>query len=191
MYYGVMKAFPCTAAAVGRFLLAISIVVFAGGCVHVRSIDETHGVRMQHFNSVAGQSTVLVRFRDGSSMHARQLRAANGVVQWVDPFTGRRVSASIDEVFEIQVKDRSVGMFDGLGLGILAGATIGLMADLSMRSVDPESPSPESQGASGGATVVGGMLAGGFGLVIGGARGATRCYRFVRSRPVYADGARP
>ena len=167
----------------------ILLAPFAAGCMHVKSIDGTNTDTIYHLNRATQHTTVLVHFNDGSYTYAEDLNVGPITTYWNEPNSQRSVYVPTSDIFEIHVRDRTNGMFDGLGLGILAGASMGMIAGLSLRSSDPESIDPESQTASAG--LVGGMVVGSLGMLIGTTRGATQCYRFRNTNPPRTADVRP
>jgi transcriptional pleiotropic regulator of transition state genes len=74
----------------------------------------------------------------------------------------------------VRVLDRIGGLIDGMSVGLAIGASVGALTGSSGDMADYENRNAK---AAGGA-FVGGMLMGGFGMLLGSSRGAKQCYRF-------------
>jgi hypothetical protein len=149
-------------------------LILISGCTHVKTLDGPAYDYLQHINNQARGQTVIVHYGTREQTRATHLEMGPDATSWVDVYTGRQQSLPTRSIREVRVLDRIGGLIDGMSVGLAIGASVGALTGSSGDMADYENRNAK---AAGGA-FVGGMLMGGFGMLLGSSRGAKQCYRF-------------
>lgn len=149
-------------------------LLLATGCTHIRTVEAPDNEYLQSINRQTRNETVMVFFGDAQQALVNRLEMGPQVTTWINTKTGRLQSVDTRSIQEVRVVDRVGGLIDGLGIGVALGASLGTVTGSGGEMADYENRS--SKAAVGG--LIGGMLMGGFGMIVGTTKGAKQCYRF-------------
>ncbi len=149
-------------------------LLLATGCMHIRTVDGPDNEYLQSINRQTRDQAVMVYFGAGQQALVNDLEMGPQATTWINTKTGRMQTIETRTIQEVRVVDRVSGLIDGLGIGVALGASLGTMTGYSGEMADYEDRG--SKAAVGG--FVGGMLMGGFGMIVGTTKGAKQCYRF-------------
>lgn len=149
-------------------------LLLATGCTHIRTVEGPDNEYLQSINRQTRNETVMVFFGDQQQALVNRLEMGAHTTTWISTKTGRMQSVDTKSIREVRVVDRVSGLIDGLGIGVALGASLGTMTGASGEMADYETRG--SKAAVGG--FIGGILMGGFGMIVGTTKGAKQCYRF-------------
>ena len=182
-----------------RLIAALISALLLAGCAHVRPADPTAvGVDLDDINAKLAGRMVRVRFVDGAELIAHDVRISAGSVSFrrqrfphlESPWPAREVQElPISDVASIAVTRRGWGAADGallgLGIGVVAGAAIGV----AMFRV----PGELYISSTGDAALVGGVMFGvlgtGLGFLIGLGLGSSEVFDLTKAP--FATGSAP
>jgi hypothetical protein len=123
------------------------------------------------FNRDAKGKKSTIVLRDGVTIDAQEVQADPDSTAWLHQVTGGRATVPTHKIRKVVFTNRTLGAFQGAGVGLLAGAGAGLVlgaiAYSSLRDPDPPDPAL-------GAFVLLPAIGGGGGLVIGGIIGVVK-----------------
>ncbi len=134
-------------------MLALS----CAGCISMAPIDEGRH-NMASINQIATHQILYVHHFGDRRAAAQNLRITPTHTTWIDASTGSYVTIPTHEIVDIKIKEQFVRKGKGFGMGMLAGASMGVMFGLS----GSQEPSEKSTYA-----VLGGMGLGLFGGMVG------------------------
>lgn len=152
-------------------MLALS----CAGCLNLAPIDEGRHT-MASINQIAMQQTLYVHHFGNRRAAAERLRITPTHTSWVDAATGSYVTIPTHEIVDIKIREQFVRKNNGLGMGMLAGASMGVMFGLS-GSTEPSEKSTYAVMGGMGLGLLGGMV----GQMTGSREGIK--YRVIWSNP--------
>jgi len=104
-------------------LLIPCILIF--GCTSSRNITTSPTDLSDLAESVEGK-TVQVLFRDGREIDAREVKVFPDSTTMVDE-SGNRIAVRTLSIRMVSAKDHGTGFLEGIGIGSLSGAALGLL----------------------------------------------------------------
>jgi hypothetical protein len=157
------------------------------GCVHTRDLTEAD---LRGLVDPARERVVpvgrdgLVRMRDGSDIRARSIVLRPDALSWSDSESGREVQVQASLVAELEYRNRMVGLFEGIGMGMLPGIVImGVAFALPDESSGPGLFSSPRAGVG-----IFGFFFSVLGGVVGGAAGVVKGGRTIVRLPMPTSG---
>lgn len=133
-------------------------------CTHTHIVRPTVSADYTSLNEQGLRQTATVTLENEQKLTAEKLRFAPDSTSWVDPHTEKVMTVPTAEISNIQFVNRGKGALKGLGIGFLAGASIGAAVGFA-----------SGKGESGGIgsisteahVVIGGLFGGGIGALLG------------------------
>ena len=164
-----------------RALPLLAALALLGGCTPATTLSTADGARQSGLNRDLAGLRTRVYLADGSWGEAAGLHVAPDVTTWVDPVSGRVLSAPTSTLDRVEVPRRTRGTLLGAALGVGTGLGLGaLFATLGPDDVRAWITVRET-----GPLLVAGAVAGG---VMGGAVGRGRGKDVVRFAPPAPPG---
>lgn len=126
-------------------------------------------------SSARSTSPATIRRSDGTSLRGTGLALGHDTLDWSDPRSGIAHEVPTSDIDRVTFRDHGKGGLEGLGLGLLAGAALGVF--LGVAQADEQCVSPCATVTSEGKAFVGGVIGAGVGAVLGGALGYVAGHR--------------
>ncbi len=137
-----------------KTLALLPIALLCAGCFHIHHGDGS-GQNMSSVNQLAHNQVLYVHHFGNRKAVAKNLKISPSHTSWMDATTGSYVTIPTREIVNIKILEAQSQRGNGFGMGMLAGASMGVMLGVS----GDASPSEKSTIA-----VLGGL---GFGLLGG------------------------
>jgi hypothetical protein len=164
----------------------IRLAAVAGAAALLTGCGASHEVirvtpeqRMELNASVPGKSRV--RLRSGATMAAHGVELHRGRATWRSVPGDRELSASMDEIDSLQLKNTGRGVGRGLGIGLMAGFFLGFVGEASNGTQNGFFDEDDRRVLAGAGLGVVGAVLGGIAGAIGGVWEDR--YRFVVAEP--------
>ncbi|MDT7856570.1 hypothetical protein RQM47_07955 [Rubrivirga sp. S365] len=158
-------------------LLVFAVCALAG-CTHIQPAPLASAGGRSDVNDRARTADATVVLADGERARARALHLAPDLATWTDPQTGAARSAPTADLLSVRFVDRARGGAEGAGLGLLAGAGVGLALSALVVASGDTGPLEPAEGAA-LITSAFGLIGAGVGAVGGLDRGSQAVYRPV------------
>ncbi len=139
-----------------KSLTPLVLLLACSGCVNLSPIDNGRQT-MQSVNQIATSQVLYVHHFGDRRAAARKLKISPTHTSWVDATSGRFVTIPTSEIVDIKVRDQVVRSNNGFGMGMLAGASMGVMFGLSGDAAASEKSTIAVLGGM-GMGILGGMI---------------------------------
>ena len=159
-----------------KTLAPIFIMITCAGCLQLQPLDDGRH-SMTSVNQIAANQILYVHHFGGRTAAAHQLKITPTHTSWRDVSSGSFMTIPTKEVIDIKVKETVVRRNNGFGMGMLAGASMGVMFGLS-GDAPPEEKSTIAVLGGMGMGILGGMV----GKMTSGSRQGVK-YRVLWSNP--------
>ncbi len=112
---------------------SLALFLFAllcSGCLHIKHIDEGNQ-SMDAVNQIARHHVLYVHHFGDRRAAAERLKITPTHTSWLDTTTGSYVTIPTREIVDIKIQEQVARKSGGFGMGMLAGASMGVMFGLS------------------------------------------------------------
>jgi len=125
-------------------LFIISLALTLNHCTSKRLIDSANsgGASWQALNRNQGKAEVTLK--NERKILATQLQARSDSATWVNAVSGRPQTVATAEIRQIRFKKSGRGALQGLGIGLLTGATLGGIIGFASGGDPPCKPAPNN-----------------------------------------------
>lgn len=113
-----------------KTLAPFLIAVTCAGCFHVGHMEGGRHT-ISSINQLGRQQTLYVHHFGDRRAAAENLRITPTHTSWVDASTGQYITIPTEEIVDIKVREHFARKGNGFGVGMLAGASMGVMVGLS------------------------------------------------------------
>ncbi len=139
-----------------KTLAPLLLVLTCTGCFNVRNIEPGRQT-MASVNQIAAYQVLYVNHFGNRRAAAMRLKITPTHTSWRDASSGSYVTVPTEEIVDIKIKEQFVRKRSGFGMGMLAGASMGVMFGLSGDGESPEKSTIAVLGGM-GMGIVGGMV---------------------------------